>query len=227
MNKQKAQVKLTAKELLKLKPLVDKAQKRIAFVKKQIKKNTTKIQKILLNEYSKNPIEELKRLKSDKVSKKILTMLFKNEAGFIKQRQLLLATAVDNITQRINNKVEEARLRLIKEEKEIMDREVLKIINKQTKSASKVISRQETATFESAKEYEVANKQNKKKKIWICQEKNSRDTHLDISGTIVDIDEEFILETEDGGTERCNHPRDASLSAGNTINCACYVIYTD
>lgn len=58
-------------------------------------------------------------------------------------------------------------------------------------------------------------------KEWIGRaDGRERHTHLEMNGTIIPIDEDFVV---DG--EKCTTPGDTRLSAGERCNCRCSVIY--
>lgn len=56
------------------------------------------------------------------------------------------------------------------------------------------------------------------KKTWNTTFNNSRDAHIEANGQQVDFNDFFEV-----GGEQCMHPGDASLSAGNIINCQCFI----
>ena len=54
-----------------------------------------------------------------------------------------------------------------------------------------------------------------------------RDTHVPMEGVVVEVGQPFTLQTVEGGPEYAEAPRQgyngSRLSAGNTINCRCFV----
>jgi hypothetical protein len=56
------------------------------------------------------------------------------------------------------------------------------------------------------------------KKTWNTTYNNSRDAHIEADQQQVNFNELFEV-----GGENCMHPGDASLSAGNIINCQCFI----
>lgn len=65
------------------------------------------------------------------------------------------------------------------------------------------------------------------RKIWISSHKpNARETHLQVEADSMDnplaIDEDFKVDGEDALM-----PHDARLSAGNTVNCGCTIVYVN
>lgn len=60
-----------------------------------------------------------------------------------------------------------------------------------------------------------------KKKKWRHsggKKNNPRENHIDLDGTVIDIDEEFQIP---GSSETCMFPRDPKLSAGERVHCHC------
>ncbi|WP_343311257.1 phage head morphogenesis protein [Bacillus atrophaeus] len=60
-----------------------------------------------------------------------------------------------------------------------------------------------------------------KKKKWRHsggKKNNPRENHIDLDGTIVEVDEEFQIP---GSSETCMFPRDPKLSAGERVHCHC------
>jgi HK97 family phage portal protein len=66
------------------------------------------------------------------------------------------------------------------------------------------------------------------KKEWVAVKDNRvRDSHADINGTRVELDETFTVKLADksGGTEEMTGPGDKNASPGNTINCRCVLAF--
>lgn len=63
-------------------------------------------------------------------------------------------------------------------------------------------------------------------KVWLHGNPiTERENHAKMNGTRVGLNEDFLLEGEDGGVYRCQHPHDDSLPAEETINCTCQAQY--
>ena len=55
-------------------------------------------------------------------------------------------------------------------------------------------------------------------KTWNTTFNNSRDAHIEANGQQVNFEDEFEV-----GGEMCMHPQASNLSAGNVINCQCFI----
>ena len=112
-----------------------------------------------------------------------------------------LTGSIDMMTRELYNRVSEKWA-------SVADWQVRRIIQTETLTASSV------AGYESVKSLGIPFN-----KIWVNSGlSNSRETHAEADGQIVDENEPFIV-----GGEQMMYPRDGSLGAGagNIINCAC------
>ena len=112
-----------------------------------------------------------------------------------------LTGSIDSMTRELFNRVSEKWT-------SVADWQVRRIVQTETLTASSV------AGYESVKSLGIPFN-----KIWVNSGlSNSRDTHVEADGQVVDENEPFIV-----GGEQMMYPRDGSLgaSAGNIINCAC------
>ena len=64
-----------------------------------------------------------------------------------------------------------------------------------------------------------------KKKEWFATLDNrTRETHLAMNGTVININESFEVVNEFGGIDNLQYPLDPNGTAGNVINCRCVVV---
>lgn len=71
----------------------------------------------------------------------------------------------------------------------------------------------------------VARQRLRIRKMWLSQRDDRvRDSHDRVDGQIVDLDADFRVPRDDGGTDYGAHPGDSRMSAGNVINCRCVVV---
>lgn len=62
------------------------------------------------------------------------------------------------------------------------------------------------------------------RKEWIATlDERTRESHLQMDGKTVAIDETFEVENPDGGVDNMLYPMDPNGSAGNVVNCRCSV----
>lgn len=92
-----------------------------------------------------------------------------------------------------------------------------------SKDRAKVISENEAMTSWNYQEYADAKNSGKTKKRWRdIRDKRERETHREVGGTVIPIDEPFVV-----GDYLMNFPKDTSLGAGDEeiVNCRCSIRY--
>ncbi len=113
-------------------------------------------------------------------------------------------------------------------------REVAKSIrdDKQfNKNRSLTIARTETVTSANQGRYMSAlSSPYVKKKAWLAfSDKRTRPTHYDmLNRPFVDMDQLFFLQNlKTGALESARYPCDSTLSAGNSVNCRCCIVFVN
>jgi HK97 family phage portal protein len=91
------------------------------------------------------------------------------------------------------------------------------------------IARTEVATasnaglLEAAKELEIPNM----KKEWIsATDERTRNSHIDMNGQRVGVDEKFLVDNPDGSPDEMDGPGDTTADPSNFINCRCVLTFS-
>ena len=102
-----------------------------------------------------------------------------------------------------------------------------KTLNGKMRLRSLVISRTESTTLtnlgkEVGARAWIDESGQKAYKVWLGRnDGRERQAHLDENNTILEVDQEYVLEATDYPTESCSRPGDTNLSAKNRVNCRC------
>lgn len=90
-----------------------------------------------------------------------------------------------------------------------------------SKDRARLIAENESNSVFNYTEYEEAAK-NKKYKTWLTvMDGHERNSHAEVNGTTLPIDQEFVLH---GGT--CQYPREDTLPEEESVNCRCSLAFS-
>ena len=90
-----------------------------------------------------------------------------------------------------------------------------------SKDRARLIAENEANAVFNYTEYEEAAK-NKKYKTWLTiMDGHERDSHAEVNGVTLPIDQEFVLQ---GGT--CQYPREDTLPEEESVNCRCSLTFS-
>lgn len=169
----------------------------------------------LLNKTIPADIPELSR-------KQIEILLYKNGgAGPFSKIAFENMGSNARVTKRLKNEFAKAILRG-EDDRKIIDR-IQRVTGMEENDAKRVLRTERTHISNLAAQ-ETAIEHYKKtgvksKKRWICTFHNSRDSHKDMHGQTVFIDEEFTLPSG----QRIRYPGDSKAGASEVCNCQCYM----
>lgn len=183
-------------------------------------KFSKKVEKTLIKNFRSNLNERSEYLKSSKVTDiKMSTIKYKLDERYRKS----VGSKVKGITETTRESLE----RVIRDNRELPYSEIAeKIAEKiETMSLARAITIAKTEINKTSNEVDndIALETLAKNKTWLHtgRGKTDRADHLALDGVTIPIEDKFTM----GNGELADYPLDPSLSAENSINCACMVVF--
>lgn len=99
------------------------------------------------------------------------------------------------------------------------------VFDELAKSRALMIARTETGTSVNIGQVATYKATGVEKKEWVSTyDDRTRESHIEMMGKVVSIDETFEVENSEGGVDNMLFPLDPNGSAGNVINCRCSIL---